>query len=75
LLLLQTFAANAGSKVTAEAQRTIVIFSKIFNELELEDYQKIDFNYFMAQIKARELNLKNILFTINWRNLVTVSEV
>ena len=73
LVSLQMLVANSGSKTTSEANKTRVVFSQIFREVDPDERQKLDFHYFMAQVKARELDLQNILFTINWKSLVAVS--
>ena len=73
LVLLQMLVASSGSKTTAEAYKTRIIFSQIFAENNPDESQKTDFNFFMTQVKSREHYLQNILFTINWKNLVAVS--
>lgn len=62
----------AGSSATKEAERTKTHFSKVVNESILNDSEKINFLYFMSQLQARNVNLENALFKINWNVLLTV---
>lgn len=63
-----------GSLTTSEAEQTSVILTKVSNEFLLDDSQKIDFVYFLAKAKTRNLNLSNSLFDINWNIFVSVSK-
>lgn len=62
----------AGSSATNEAERTKTNFRKAVNESILNDSEKINFLYFMSQLRARNVNLENALFKINWNVLLTV---
>lgn len=64
---------NAGSSLTEEAEKTGVIISKLVNESKCDLLQKVDFLFFMAQIKSRNLNVQNFMFKINWNVLLCVS--
>lgn len=65
----------ATSSLTKEAEGTALIISKIMNESVLNEYQKIDFMFFITQVRARNLNVQNMFFKINWNVLLTVSRV
>jgi 7tm Chemosensory receptor len=60
---------RAGSKLTKEAEKTIVIISKISNEASLQT----DFMCLLASIKCRDLRIQNDVFVINWKVLLVVS--
>lgn len=65
--------AHAGSSLTEEADVMACIISKCTNELVLKDSEKLDFIYSMIHLKARNINLENHLFVINWKTLLAVS--
>lgn len=67
--------ASTGSKLTAEADMTGIIVSKMLIEISEEDKRRRnDFVYFMTQIKARNVNVQNFMFRINWNVVLAVSE-
>lgn len=63
----------AGSSATKEAERTKTNYGKVVNESILNDSEKINFLFFMSQLQARNVNLENVLFKVNWNVLVTVN--
>lgn len=65
----------ATSSLTNEAEGTALIISKIMNESVFNEDQKIDFMFFITQVRARNLNVQNMFFKINWNVLLTVSRV
>lgn len=71
--LLKVAVVTSGSGLTKEAQRTAIVISKIINETACSESRKIDFIFFMSQIKSRDVNVKNNLFLINWKLLLAVS--
>lgn len=49
------------------------IVSKVVDDSESNELQKIDFSFSMEHMNTRNLNVENILFTIDWNVLLTVS--
>lgn len=62
----------AGSSVAEEASKTNGIVAKIVNESILSGTEKINFMFFMTQLRSRNVNLESAFFKINWNILVTV---
>lgn len=61
------------SSLTREAKNTTKYLSQTMVNSEFSDSQKLDLIYFMAQLRARNLKIENILFTLDWSVLVAVS--
>lgn len=61
----------AASSASIIAQETAAILSKVMDNCN--DEQKLDFVYFMAQVRARNLKLRNFLFEVDWSTFLTVS--
>jgi hypothetical protein len=74
LTLLLIFVIHAGSAMTKEAQRTIVIISKLLSESDITKVQKNDLMCFAQVIRGRNLHLENVFFRINWKVFLTVSK-
>ena len=72
-LTLIVLTIYAGSALTKEAEKTTLVINCSIAEVELTEAQKIDFVFFMSQIRSRNLNVQNIFFKINWRTLMAVS--
>lgn len=64
---------KSGNDLTDEALKTSVLISKIMNEFDHSESQKTDFMFLITQVKARNVNVKNKMFTINWKLLLAVS--
>lgn len=62
----------AGSSVAEEASKTNGIVAKIVNESILSGTEKINFMFFMTQLRSRNVNLESAFFKVNWNILVTV---
>lgn len=71
--LVQIAIVKSGSDLTEEAGMASVIISKIMNEFHFSESQKIDFMFFITQVKARKVDVQNSMFTINWKLLLAVS--
>lgn len=71
--LLTMLVAYSGTVVSKAAKRTPKIISDLMNGSSVSESQKIDFIFFMTQIRSRNLNIENDLFTINWRLTLGVS--
>lgn len=72
-LLVQTGIVKSGNDLTEEAEMTSLLVSKIMNEFEHSESQKINFIFFMTQAKTRQINVQNQMFAINWQLLLAVS--
>lgn len=64
---------KSGSDLTKEAETTAVVISKIMNEFQCSESQKSNFILLITQAKARNVNVQNIMFAINWNLLLSVS--
>lgn len=72
-LAFKITAIRTGSSTTKEGLKTQILFSKVLRDENFDEMQKLDLVCFMTQVKARDLNLQNDFFRINWSVLVTVS--
>lgn len=69
--LMKIAAIWAGSSTTKSALLTAVILSGALSDIN--ETQMLEFIYFTAQIRSRNLNIQNFLFVINWNVLLAVS--
>lgn len=67
----KAFAVVSGSRTTAEAEKTSKIISRIMNDCSVEE--TYEFKKFLMQVQTRNLNIRNVFFSINWNVLLTVS--
>ena len=63
----------SGNSLTKEAQQTTMILGQILNAAGANGKQKIDLIFFLMHANARNLNVQNFLFKINWKVFFTVS--
>lgn len=66
---------NSGSSLTKEARATITVISKheASGIKSAKESHKIDFIFFVTQMRSRNLQIQNDFFKINWNVLLAVS--
>lgn len=71
---IKFFMAHCGSSTTKEAERSLVIVSKLADRIDELDFKAIvDLNLLINQMRARNKNLENIFFAINYKLVLAVS--
>lgn len=55
-----------GSRLSAEASRTAIVYDKSQGCVTSCDAHKLNFVYVMTQVKARNISVQNFLFKIDW---------
>lgn len=68
--ILLIFIIYAGSVVTKEVKTAVKNISKLMDD---DEAHYIDSVNFISQISARNLNVENFLFSLNWEVLLTVT--
>lgn len=63
----------AASILTNEADTTSSIFGKMMGITRMEEKNKFELAYLLAQLKSRNLKIRNFLFDIDWNVLLVVS--
>lgn len=70
---IKVFLVHAGSSTTNEAEKSIATLAKAAGSLNSNDILKSDLMTLIAQLKCRNMKLKNVFFEINWNLILTVS--
>lgn len=60
------------SSLKREAKNTSKALSQATVNSQFSDSEKLDFIYFMSQLKSRNLKIRNILFELDWNILTAV---
>ena len=71
--LIKLLMAYAGSSTTQEAEKTVVLVTKLIIQSDSNKELKTNLNYFLVQMQARKKSLETIFFIINWNLILTVS--
>jgi hypothetical protein len=64
--------AREGSRLTTTATATGAIITQMMSGDQLNQTQKTDFIFLQSQVRGRNVGVKNFLFTINWKVLLSV---
>lgn len=70
---IKLFMAHAGNSTTKEAEKSLVMITKLVAKTNDSDQLRIDLNFQLIQMKCRNKNLQNIFFTINYNLILVVS--
>lgn len=70
--LIKAFMAHAGSSTTNEAERSLVLVTKLIITFQFDLEIKTDLNCLLTQIQVRKKNLENNFFAINWNLILSV---
>lgn len=65
--------AYSGSSTTEEAEKSLVLISKL--TMTANDHQKHELNFVLGQLMLRNKKFSNIFFTINYKVVLVVSSV
>lgn len=75
-IIFISLVVGSGSRLTGEAEKTVVIISKIANSSTFNDSQRqVEFMSLINNIQCRNLNVQNDMFIINWSILLAVSSL
>lgn len=70
-LIMKSAVAHVGYTTTREAESFKIAFAKNMDDAWGE--KKLDYVYSLTQFSTRNLSLRNVLFVIDWRVMLTVS--
>lgn len=66
------FMAYAGSSTTDEAEKSLVLITKLINRARHEDQLRCQLNNLLIQLQCRNKRLSNIFFTVNYNVILVV---
>lgn len=71
---IKFFMAHCGSSTTNEAEKSLIIVSKLADRINEKDLKtEASLNLVITQMRVRNKNLENVFFTINYKLILAVS--
>lgn len=71
--LIKFFMAYCGKNTTGEAEKSLVIITRLVEQLDRNDQLTVDLNLLLGQMRGRNKKLENVFFTINYKLILAVS--
>lgn len=69
---IKTLVAYAGSSTTKEAEKTLILVTKLIGMTNSDKELKTDLNFLLIQMRSRNKNIRNNFFIINYKLILTV---
>lgn len=66
------FMASAGSSTTNEAEKSVVLITKLINRARYDDSLRSRLNNLLIQLQCRNKKLSNVFFTVNYNVILVV---
>lgn len=70
---IKAMIAHSGSSTTNEAENSLVLLTRVIENLKSNEKMKADMNLLLTQMRYRNKKLQNIVFTIDWKLVLAVS--
>lgn len=70
---IKALIAHAGTSTTAEAEKSLVLVTRLVEATNSDKELTTDLNFLLIQMQCRNKNLQNHFFTINWSLILAVS--
>lgn len=71
-VLCMIFVVHSGSSTTNEAEKTLLLVTKIINQRSTSEVNKKSFQNFLIQVQYQNFKFENCFFTINWKLIAAV---
>lgn len=70
---IKAMIAYCGSSTTDEAENSLVLLTRVIENIKSNEQMKADMNLLLTQMRYRNKSLQNVFFTINWKFVLAVS--